>query len=47
MLPGIMPDEITAAVNPPELSMQKLAALARDVAMNMLPLAETLRPAVP
>ena len=42
MLPGIMPDEITAAVNPPELDVQKLARLARDVAMNMLPLVETL-----
>jgi hypothetical protein len=42
MLPGIMPDEITAAVNRPELDVQKLARLARDVAMNMLPLPETL-----
>lgn len=41
MVLGVMADnEITAAVNPPELDMNKLASLARDVAMNMLPLDE-------
>lgn len=46
MLPGVMAETetlpVTAAVIPPELDVQKLARLARDVAMNMHPLSETL-----